>query len=622
MVQNLTNLVNPETREDEADYVRSHCIVCDVDLRDSEIYDVFRVCPQCRFHYSMSARARIDSLVDSNSFSEINRTVMSLDPLSFASEQSYSNSLFQDQRRTGLTEAVITGTAAIAGTPIILIALDFGFMGGTMGCAVGEKVTLALERAVIRNLPTVAIVTSGGARIQEGALSLMQMAKTAGAANRLNEAGIPFISVLANPATGQAYGSFANLADIILAEPGSVVGFSSLQVIKRASDHPLPTGAHTAESHLSHGMLDAVVQRTDLRTVIGVLVEMLCARYTLSMSSVGGQAEAPTSQIDAWESVQMARHEARPSARDYLSRMFGHFVELHGDRSYGDDPSIISGLGQIAGQTVAVVAQQRDTRIPADEDAQGESRTTPEGFRKAQRAMHLAEKFSLPLVTLIDTTGPDLSEAAEERGLGNTIATTMAKMSGLKAPTVSVVIGQAGSGGALALGVADRSLMLEHAIYTAVSPEEAAEVIYQDASRAEEAASSLRLTAHDCLDLGIADRIVAEPPSGAHADPDEAARLLGRALVEEITRLQEQASKRREKARYSKYRNMGVYSSQIKAAVAREVNSLQNLLKAGLNRLSHRGRDSDSTADDIADAERISDDSRTSSNGHMRDADD
>ena len=616
MVQNLANLVDPAMRDDDAAYGRSHCIVCDFDLRESEIYDVFKMCPQCRFHYSMSARERIDSLVDSNSFSEFNRTVMSLDPLSFSSEQSYSASLFQDQRRTGLTEAVVTGTAAIAGTPIILIALDFGFMGGTMGCAVGEKVTLALERAVKRGLPTVAIVTSGGARIQEGVLSLMQMAKTAGAANRLNEAGLPFISVLANPATGQAYGSFANLADIILAEPGAVVGFSSLRVIKRASDQPLPTGAHTAESHLSHGMLDAVVNRSELRTVIGVLIEMLCDRYTLSGSSDNARTGAPAGRTDAWESVQMARHEARPSASDYLSRMFGHFVELHGDRSYGDDLSIISGLGRIAGQTVAVVAQQR----ASGEDARGESRTTPEGFRKAQRAMNLATKFSLPLLTLIDTTGPDLSESAEERGLGNAIATTMAKMTGIKAPTISVVIGQAGSGGALALGVADRALMLERAIYTAVSPEEAAEVIYQDASRAEEAASSLRLTAGDCLDLGIVDRIVAEPPSGAHADPDEAARLLGRALVDELAQLQKQASKKREKERYSKYRNMGVYSSQIRAAVAREVNSFQNLVRAGLNRLSDRGRDSHSAADDIA-AERVSDNGHVSNNGHLYGAD-
>jgi acetyl-CoA carboxylase carboxyl transferase subunit beta len=507
----------------------------------------------------------------------------------------------------------VTGTAAIAGTPVVLIVLDFGFMGGTMGCAVGEKVTLALERAVKRGLSTVAIVTSGGARIQEGVLSLMQMAKTAGAANRLNEAGLPFVTVLANPATGQAYGSFANLADIILAEPGSIVGFSSLRVIKRASDQPLPTGAHSAESHMAHGMLDAVVQRTELRTIIGVLVELLGTRYQLANLHAASRPQTTIARPEAWTSVQMARHEERPTSADYLSRIFSQFVELHGDRAYGDDSTIISGLGQIAGQTVAVIAQQRVAPLDQVLELQGESRTMPEGFRKAHRAMNLAKKFSLPLITLIDTSGPDLSVAAEERGLGNTIATAMAQMSGLSVPTISVVIGQAGSGGALALGIADRALMLEHAIYTAVSPEEAAEVIYQDASRAEEAASSMRLTAHDCLELGIIDSIVAEPPNGAHADPDEAARTLGRAIVSELARLQARSPKKRTSERYSKYRSMGVYSSHIKVTIAREVNAVQNMIRSGLDRLSRVRHRRHMGADDL---------DRVSGNGYFYGADD
>lgn len=601
MVQNLTNLVNSVARPDVEDAQiepgRDSCIVCELDLGASEFFDIFRVCPQCHFHYSMNARERIDSLADSNSFSEFNKAVVSLDPLSFASGQSYNSSLFHDQRRTGLSEAVVTGTAAIAGTPVMLIVLDFGFMGGTMGCAVGEKVTLALERAVKRSLPVVAIVTSGGARIQEGVLSLMQMAKTAAAANRLNESGLPFITVLANPATGQAYGSFANLADIILAEPGSIVGFSSLRVIKRASDEPLPAGAHSAESHLAHGMLDAVVERTELRTIIGVLVELLGTRYRFDSGHITTRPQTHIVPPEAWTSVQMVRHSARPTAADYLSRIFTQFVELHGDRAYGDDETVISGVGQIAGQTVAVVAQQRDVHSDTDAGLQGESRTAPEGFRKASRTMDLAAKFSLPLITFIDTSGPDLSVGAEERGLGNTIAAAMAKMSGIGVPTISVVIGQAGSGGALALGIADSTLMLEHAIYTAVSPEEVAEVIYQDESRAEEAASSMRLTAHDCLELGIIDLIVAEPPFGAHADPDEAARTLGRVMVSELSRLQAQSPKKRASERYAKYRNMGVYSSQIKATLAREVNAVQNLIKGGLDKISqlrHRKQSVDS----------------------------
>ncbi len=567
---------------------RSECIVCTLDLRDDDIYLAYKVCPRCRFHYSMSAGERIESLIDSNSFREINRSLISLDPLSFASVKSYNSSIFQDQRRTGLTEAVLTGTASIAGTQVMLIVLDFGFMGGTMGCAVGEKIALTLERATKSGLPTVAIITSGGTRIQEGVLSLMQMAKTTVAANRLNEAGLPFITILANPATGQAYGSFANLADIILAEPGAIVGFSSLRVIERASDLPLPFESHTAESHLRHGMLDAVVQRTALRTVLGVLLDLLGTRYRLSNVNAGSGRTTGTPRPQAWTSVQMSRHQSRPTASDYMPRIFGQFVELHGDRAYGDDPTVISGLGQISGQTVAVIGQQRI--LGSNGSAGSQSRTAPEGFRKAQRAINLAAKFSLPLITLVDTTGPDLSEAAEERGLGNTIANTMALMSGLECPTISVVIGQAGSGGALAFGVADRVLMLEHAIYTAVSPEEAAEVIYQDASRAEEAASSMRLTARDCLDLGIIDQVVAEPPSGAHSDPDEAARLLHRVIVSELSGLQSMSLKKRARERYKKYRSMGEYSSRIRVKIAKEVNSFQNMVRSGWERMPRKKR--------------------------------
>ena len=631
MVRNLVNLVGSVARSGReggggAGEERDSCILCEADMREDALYRTYKICSRCRFHHSMSARERIESLADANSFSEINRGMISLDPLRFSPEGSYSSNLFEDQRRTGLTEAALTGTATVAGTPIMLIALDFGFMGGSMGCVVGEKAALAFERAAKRGLPTVAIVTGGGSRIQEGVLSLMQMAKTTVAANLLNEAGAPFITVLANPATGQAYGSFANLADIILAEPGAIVGFSSLRVIKRASDGPLPIGAHSAESHMEHGMLDAVVHRTELRAVIGALLDLLGDKRAVPMSAKrdadggGGAAHMPAG--DAWETVQTARHESRPTARDYMSRMLGQFVELRGDRAYGDDVSIISGLGQIAGQTVAIIGQQRGFApgYGGDEPASGgESRTAPEGFRKAQRMMNLAAKFDLPIVALVDTAGPDLSESAEVRGLGNAIANTMAQMSGLAPPTISVVIGQAGSGGALALGIADSALMMERAIYTSVTPEEAAEVM---ASRVEDAASSMRLTARDCMELGIIDRIVPEPAGGAHSDPDEAARLLSRAIVRELALLQAMPAKRRLRRRYEKYRNMGEYSSRVRATVTREFSAIRGMARTGWSKLGgiarrRRGDDGPGNAGESAgDAVETADNALA--NGHHR----
>jgi acetyl-CoA carboxylase carboxyl transferase subunit beta len=530
----------------------------------------------------MTARERIESLADPESFKETNRSLISLDPLSFSSRGSYKQRIFRDQRRTGLTEAVVTGACTIGGSPAMLIVLDFGFMGGTMGCVVGEKVALALEQAVKGKLPAIAVVTSGGARIQEGVLSLMQMAKTSVAQGKLGEKGLPFISVLANPATGQAFASFANLADIILAEPGAIVGLSPMRLIEESSDQPLPRGSHTAESHLQHGMIDAVVDRTQLRDLLGVLLDLLGPQYRLTPRQKGQKRQVEAQRPEAWSSVQLARHESRPSSRDYIDRIFNSFVELHGDRSFGDDTAIISGLGHLGGQTVMVVGQER---------GRGSSgRTSPEGFRKAQRVFKLASKFDLPLVTLIDTPGPNLSLDAEERGLGNTIASAMAEMAGLQVPSISVVIGEGGSSGALALGVADRVLMMEHAIYTAISPEDAAGLIFQDEARADEAAESLRLTARDCLELGIVDIVVPEPPGGAHNNPDEAARQVRRMLLQVLAELQSMSKRKLLSNRYKKFRKMGEYSSHFRTAVTREVNALRGLVATGVRRIARRGR--------------------------------
>ncbi len=603
MVRNLAGIlgsVAKRGREDsEESEARDTCLVCEEDLAASDVYAQFHVCPRCRFHYSMTARNRITSLVDPNSFREFNGSVISLDPLSFSSRDSYTRRLFRDQRRTGLTEAIVTGSCAIGGSPTILMVLDFGFMGGTMGCVVGEKVALALERAVKRKLPAVAVVTSGGARIQEGVLSLMQMAKTSIASNRMSEAGLPFVTVMANPTTGQAYGSFANLADVLLGEPGAIVGFSSFRMITRATQAPLPTESHTAESRLQHGLLDAVVDRRELRTVLGVLLDLLGPRYKLTRASRAKREASEVSRPQAWNSVQLARHQSRPSSSDYLARIFDNFVELHGDRTYGDDSSVICGLGQLAGQTVMVIGQER-RREERDGDPPSGGRTKPEGFRKAQRGMRLAAKFEMPLITMIDTPGPDLSEDAEERGLGNAIATTMELMSGLEIPSISVVIGEGGSGGALALGVADRSLMLQNAIYSPISPEDAAEVMYQDSGRADEAAESLRLTAHDCLDLQIIDTVVPEPPGGAHTNPDEAARQLRRILVSEMTSIQSMSSRKMLRERYKKYRNIGEYSSHFRAAITREVSTLRGAVASGVRRIARRG--SNATPEDAPPA--------------------
>ncbi len=589
MVRNVAGAIGSVVRRRDGDGgapERESCLVCSTNLLTSDLYARSRICPVCNFHYSMTARERIDSLADPGTFRETNRRVSSLDPLSFSAKVSYKQRLFLDQRRTGLTEAVVTGTCSIGGSPAVLAVLDFGFMGGSMGCVVGEKVALAMERAGKRRLPFVTVVTSGGARVQEGVLSLMQMAKTVIAASQLHENGLPLITVLANPATGHAYASFANLADIILAEPGAIVGLAPMRAIRESSSQPIPGGSHTSDSHLAHGIVDDVVHRSDLRDRIAVLLELLGPRYRLEAQRKAEPRQPTEHRPPAWDSVQLARHSDRPTALDYLTRIMSSFVEIHGDRVHGDDGAVVCGIGYLGSQTVVVVGQERGRQ--GDPVERNGGRTSPEGFRKALRAADLAEKFDLPIITLIDTPGPLLSLEAEERGLGNTIAAMMARMAGLSAPVVAVITGEGGSEGALALGLANRVLMLENAIYTVISPEEAAGLFYQDQTRADEAAESLRLTASGCEELGIIDQIVQEPPGGAHVNPDEAARHLRRALLKELSELQPRRRSGHAAERRKKFRNMGEYSSSFRSTISRDVHRLQGLAATGVRKITRR----------------------------------
>jgi len=509
MVRSFFDWVTGRRGEEEVSLEQiENCLYCGTDLSSSELFAMYRVCPQCRFHYMLPAGERIALLADAESFREVNRSLVSLDPISFAGDASYKRRIFAAQKRTGLNEAVVTGLCQIEGNPTVIMVLDFGFLGGSMGCVVGEKVALAFELAMKRKFPVVAVVSSGGARVQEGVLALMQMAKTAAVAKRLGSAGLPFICILTNPTTGEVYASFANLADIIIAEPNALIGFAPLKVVEQEEGRPLPSYAHTAESHVMHGMIDRVVERTRLREIVSILLDVLCTDFRLSRGRREVYEPVVTRRETAWNSVQLARHHERPTSLDYIARMTSSFVEIHGDRSYGDDGAVVCGIADIAGEAMVIVAQERGH---PGEEARNQGRAYPEGFRKAQRAMQLAAKFKLPLVTLIDTPGAYPGLASEERGVGDAIAHCLALMSDLPVPIVSAIIGEGGSEGALALGIADTILMMENAIFSVVPPERAAAILYRDVSRAGEIAGAMRLTAHDCKELGVVDLLVPEP---------------------------------------------------------------------------------------------------------------
>lgn len=269
----------------------------------------------------------------------------------------------------------------------------------------------------------------------------------------------------------------------------------------------------------------------------------------------GAQAETDSA---IWETIQLARHQDRPYPLDYISRLFPDFEELHGDRLYGDDPAIVAGIGRGQDGPVVVIGHQKG-RDTAERTYRNFGMPGPEGYRKAMRVMALADKMNLPVITLIDTPGAFPGAGAEERGQGGAIARSMQTMLRLRTPSVAVVIGEGSSGGALALGVTDRVMMLENATYSVISPEGGAAILWRDAAKARDAATAFQPTAANCYRWGIADVVVPEPSGGAHRDHDEAAVLLGRYLSRALRDLNALSPAERKRLRRDRYRRIGAY---------------------------------------------------------------
>jgi acyl-CoA carboxylase subunit beta len=489
-----------------------------------------RVCTACGYHASLTAAQRIYQLADRGTFQEYDRHMWSGNPIHFsAGVTSYEKQLAQAQAATGLLDAVVTGRAQVMGTGVVLAVFDFRFLGGSMGSVVGEKVARAFDSGRRERLPVIAVCSSGGARIQEGMVALFQMAKTTLCAARLREQGVPLLTVLADPTMGGVLASFASLGDVILAEPNARISFVGPRVHEKAIGDAVPPGR--AEFALQHGTIDAIVEREHLRLILGHLAAVLRPQEVTRTKPLSVPRALPFagSGRPVWETVELARHPARPSGRDLAQRVFHDVFELHGDRSGEDDDSIMAGIGTLRGRAVVIVAQDRRS-------ANG-GRTRASGYRKAQRAFTLAERFSLPLITLVDTPGAATDAEAEAAGITGAVAESLARLGRLRTVVVNVVVGEGGSGGALALSVGDRLLMMENAIFSVIGPEAASTILYRDAAHAHEVAGQLKLTARDLFGLRLVDRVVAEQPAG-HEAPDVMGTMLRRALAEELVSLE------------------------------------------------------------------------------------
>jgi acetyl-CoA carboxylase carboxyl transferase subunit beta len=542
------------------------CPSCESFVYRKRLEKNLRVCPECSHHFRLPARDRLAQLLDADSFNELSAGITAVDSLQFVDSKPYPKRLEDSQRKTGNDEAAIYGTGTMGGSPLVVAIMDFAFMGGSMGGAVGEIITQAAELALERGEPLLLVAASGGARMQEGPVSLMQLAKTAQAVGRLHEEGVLCICLNTDPTFGGVTASFAMLGDVLIAEPASLIGFAGPSVIEQTIHQKLPEGFQTAEYLADHGMLDLVEPRERIARVIGRILALDKARGgtpklpdTEGRPAITDSADLP--DRPAWDLVQLARHIDRPTTLEYIGFLFDDFVEFHGDRLFEENNSIVGGPALLGDVPVMVIGHQKGHNT-SELVSRNFGMPQPEGYRKASRLMRYAEKFGLPVVTFVDTPGAYPGIEAEERGQGVAIASGIMEMSRLAVPIVTLVTGEGGSGGALALAVADRVLMLENSFYSVISPEGCSTILWSSAADAPRAAAALRLTGKDLLALGIMDGVVPEPEGGAHVDAVNTAANVKTAIVESLAELLDQPADQLLERRYERFRRFGTPGEQ------------------------------------------------------------
>lgn len=487
------------------------CPKCGEMLYKDDVRKSAYSCYKCGGYFRIKAKTRIRLVVDEGSFQSDPADFKTTNPLSYPD---YEQKIEALQQTYHLDEAVLTGTATIGGEKVVIGAMDSRFLMASMGQVVGEKITRAIETATKERLPVVMFCCSGGARMQEGIFSLMQMAKTSAAIKKHSDAGLLYLPVLTDPTTGGVTASFAMLGDMILAEPGSLIGFAGPRVIQQTIGQKLPEGFQRAEFLLQHGMIDKVVKREELRET---LRSILTLHSKETKERISNSPEPPKlaenrkkgRAIDAWDRVVAAREAGRPSALDYIHQMFTGFIEFHGDRLYGEDGAVVGGIADFYGKPVTIIGIQKGKNTK-ENISRNFGMPSPEGYRKALRLMKQAEKFGRPIITFIDTPGAFCGTEAEERGQGEAIARNLMEMAGISVPIISILIGEGGSGGALALALGNEVWMLENATYSILSPEGFASILWKDSKRAKEAANMMKMTARDLYQMKVVDRVILE----------------------------------------------------------------------------------------------------------------
>ena len=548
------------------------CNKCGGAIITEDVKNGYYICPKCGGYFRVHAYHRVEMIADEGTFEEWDQGLTTRNPLNY---KGYEEKLEGLKEKTGLEEAVVTGKISINGTETAVGVCDGRFLMASMGEVVGEKIARMVERATQEKLPVILFACSGGARMQEGIVSLMQMAKTSAALKRHSDAGLLYISVLTDPTTGGVTASFAMLGDVILAEPKALIGFAGPRVIEQTIGQKLPKGFQRSEFLLEHGFIDAIVERPQLKETLSQILKLherenasksekmesnLADDKSQDMNETGKkqtEEELPLHNhlAGAWDRVLLSRMNDRPVGSDYIQALFTDFVEFHGDRYYGDDKAIIGGVARFHGIPVTVIAQAKGTNTKENIE-RNFGMPSPEGYRKALRLMKQAEKFQRPVICFVDTPGAFCGLEAEERGQGEAIARNLYEMSSLKVPVLSMIIGEGGSGGALAMAVADEVWMLENSIYSILSPEGFASILWKDSTKAKEAAEVMRLTAEDLYHMGIVEKVFPEPSHFTVQNLKQMTQMLAREMERFLRDYGDLTQEELSAHRYNRFRKM------------------------------------------------------------------
>ena len=545
-----------------------NCLQCDKKIKDSELYSTYKICHNCNFHFYIKPYERINLLTDRESYVEFNQELPNEFNYIYDKYPDYAKRAQKDTERTGLNDSVLTGYASIGGNRCILTILDFSFMGGNLGLISGEKISLAIDLAVSKKLPIVSIISSSGTRLEEGMISIMQMAKITLSMANAKKFNIPSISLLTNPCTGQAYATLATFSDIIMSEPGASVGLSPLKDLKHSSGS-VKFESRTSDSLVSRGLIDSIVNRNHQKEEISRIIDLLNNRHKLVYENKNKKVnEFALSDIPIDKREYISQHPSRPSASLFLDKVFEHFFELKGDRLLENSERIVTGLAQLGGQTVMLVAQEY---IKDASSSIGKNGLSSTDFRKCTRAITVASKFNIPIITFIDTIGHDLSYEEEIKGIGVSLGGTLLAMAELNSPSMSVLIGVGGSEAALSLDISDRRIMLENAILKI--PDNNTEINKKN----------MVLGSRECKELDIVDIIVPEPIGGLHLNPDECFSLLRKVLMIELAELNQMSSRSRFRSKYNKFRGIPGFSNNMLTDLTNDVLSVKSKFTNYLN---------------------------------------